>query len=483
MSIDSTPQTSVSPEPPTKQTSYVFQSTVNKQLPHAVGGDGCYLIVEDAETGERRRILDGMTGAAVGALGWGDETAIELVANSVRECHYSYSPYHCNKNAEALGKFLIDNSPPGVFTSSLFLGSGSEANENAMKLVKQYFLERNLPKKNKFISRSTCYHGFTLGSLSIGANSRAKLFQDILLPKELTPKTDVCYPFRYKQKGQSDESYVEQLLDNLESLILKEGPETVAAIILETLPGSSIGTVPPPAGYLPGVRKLCNKYDIVFYLDEVMCGTGRANPPSGYGLHCWENYLSPQEAPDIQTIGKTLGSGYITIAGVLIGSKIQKAYLEGSGTVIGAHTYASHSFNCLAALKIQQYIKQLGLTKNIFKMGNLMGSKLHEALKDNPIVVDVRGIGGFWSIEFGKNGTPDNDVFPLEAKVALRIQAQAFQNGLTVMGAQGGFNQVGDHMCLAPAFIIQESDVDEIVRLTTKTVNDMAVQLKAEGYL
>lgn len=135
----------------------------------------------------------------------------------------------------------------------------------------------------------------------------------------------VAYTYRYKEKYESEEDYSKRLLDILEAKIIQNSPDTIAAVIVETLPGSSLGTTPPPKGYLKGIRTLCNKYDLIFYLDEVMCGTGRSNPNGR--LNCWENFLDPEDAPDIQTVGKTLGSGYVTIAGVLIGPKIKEASL------------------------------------------------------------------------------------------------------------------------------------------------------------
>ena len=225
---------------------------------------------------------------------------------------------------------------------------------------------------------------------------------------------------------------------------------------------------------------MCNKYDVVFMLDEVMCGTGRSNPNGK--LNCWENFLEPQDAPDIQTVGKTLGSGYVTIAGVLVGPKIRDAYVKGSNAVFGSHTYASHGFNCAVALGIQKKIQREGLTENVFKMGNLMGAKLKEALlKEDNIAGDVRGIGGFWSIEFVKN-RETKEYFPVKLDVGHRYQDVCFKNGLTVMGMQGCVDSInGDFALFAPAFIITEKDVDDIVEAAVKSVKQLSEELKAEG--
>lgn len=463
-----------------KPQSYVFQGTITDKPPHIVSGKGNRLVVE--KNGKvYDDVFDGVTGAAVGALGWGDEDVYEIINKAAREHTYTYPSLIGNPQSEALAKFYIDNSPEGVFESALWCCSGSESNENAMKIIRQYQIERGQPQRTKIISRNTSYHGFTLGALSISSNPRAKIFEDILIDQKKTClKMPVCYPYRNMKKGETEEQYSQRLLDVLEKLIVDNDPNTISVVLVETLPGSSLGTVPPPKGYLSGIRALCNKYDVVFMLDEVMCGTGRANPNGK--LNCWENFLDPADAPDIQTVGKTLGSGYVTIAGVLIGPKIKKAYTEGSNAIMGSHTYASHGFNCGVALGVQEKIMREGLTKNIFEKGNLMGKKLQDALlKEDNIVGDVRGIGGFWSLEFVKD-KDTKDPFPKPLDVGHRFQDVCFTNGLNVMGMQGNINgEAGDITLLAPSFIITDDDVDTIVERVVKSVNDLTSQLKAEG--
>ncbi|SCU89213.1 LAMI_0D12772g1_1 [Lachancea mirantina] len=460
--------------------SYVFQGTINKKPPHVLDGQGVRMKIE--KNGKiYDDVLDGVTGAAVGALGWGDEDLPAWLEKAAKNHTYTFPSLIGNPASEDLAKFYIDNSPKGAFAAALWCCSGSESNENAMKIIRQYQVERGCPEKYKIISRDLSYHGFTLGALSISNCARASAFKDILIDQEKTCLTmEPCYPYRFQKKGESEEQYVKRLLDNLEKIILDNDPKTVSCVIVETLPGSSLGTCPSPKGYLPGIRALCNKYDVVFMLDEVMCGTGRCNPNGK--LNCWENFLEPEDAPDIQSVGKTLGSGFVTIAGVLVGPKIRDAYIKGSNAVFGSHTYASHGFNCSVALDVQKKIQAQGLTANIFKMGNLMGSKLQDALldKDN-IVGDVRGIGGFWSLEFVKDRTT-KEVFPAKLDVGHRFQDVCFENGLNVMGMQGNADGIsGDIALLAPSFIVTEDDVNEIVKRVVKSVEDITEQLKAEG--
>ncbi|KAL6943663.1 hypothetical protein ACO0OE_003554 [Hanseniaspora uvarum] len=456
--------------------SYVFQSVVDKKLPQVLKGEGIKIVVK--KNGKiYDDIIDAVTGAAVGALGWADKDIPQFMVDVLPTHTYTFPAIIGNDNSEQLAKFYIDHSPEGAFASALWCCSGSEANENALKIMKQYWKERGQTKRNKFISRDSSYHGFSIATLSISENARADEFADILLDPKMTPKMPVCYPYRHQKDGQSEEEYTQELIDAAEKVIIE-----IASIIVETLPGSSLGTVPPPKGYLPGLRRLCDKYDILFHLDEVMCGTGRSNPNGG--LNCWENFLEPGQFPDIQTVGKTLGSGYVTIAGVLVGPKVKAAYDSGSGMVIGSHTYSSHGFNCGVSLKIQEKIMSLGLTKNIFEMGNLMGQKLKDTyLGKHNIIGDVRGIGGFWTCEIVKN-KETKQWFDKNLDVGHRAQEVLFEAGININGMQGCVSNKtgeGDFVFIAPSFIITAEDVDEILSRFIKGISELEKQLITEG--
>lgn len=457
--------------------SQIYQSVIAKQPLNIVGGEGITIKVEDPETGKVTECLDAVTGAAVGALGWHDKDVLGYYAEALENSTYSFTASLGNKNAEALANFMIENSPKGLFSAALFVGSGSEANDNAMKIIRQYFVEKGKPKKTKFIGRECSYHGFTIGSMSLSSGFRSDAFKEISLPSEQCPTIEVCYPYR-KQGDLTTEQYVEKLLANAEDVILKADPETVAALTVETLPGSTLGTVPPPPGYLSGLRKLCDKYDIVFHLDEVMCGTGRCSK----NLHCWENFLDPSEGPDIQTIGKTLGSGYVTIAGVLVSPKIRDTVVAGTGVIIGGHTYSDHALNCYVALKIQEKIKRLGLSSNMFQMGNLMGKLLSSELVDCPVVGDVRGIGGFWTIEIVKN-KETKESFEKSLDVAHMLGDIAIASGLSVMALQGANNNAGDHVLFAPAFVITEQEVNQIVNRSKEVFDKLVKELTKKSLI
>lgn len=464
----------------TNEPSYCFQATVDKVGPQIVGGRGIRVDIEkDGKI--YKDILDGVTGAAVGALGWRDDEVLEIINKAARESTYSYAPLISNKNSEALAKFYIDRSPPGVFSSALWVTSGSESNENALRIIRQFYLERGLPEKVKLISRESSYHGFTLGAQGISSNPRVQPYEPYLMDqKNIALKMPTAYTYRFAKASETEEQYSKRLLDILEKMILDNNPETIAAVIVETLPGSSLGTTPPPKGYLKGIRHICTKYDILFYLDEVMCGTGRSNPNGK--LNCWENFLDASEGPDIQTVGKTLGSGYVTIAGVLIGPKIKDVFVNGSNSVFGGNTYSSHDFSCAVALGVQQKIAKGNLTANIFNMGNLLRDKLKQRLLESEnIVGDVRGVGGFESVEFVKN-RETKETFDFKFNLITRFKQLCFENGLIIMGMPANPDgSCGDRAIFAPSFIVTESDINEMVDIFVKCVDSFSKTLKQEG--
>lgn len=460
--------------------SFLFSSKVSDHSPMVVGGKGNVLTVEDPETHKRRQVFDAMGGAAVSALGYGDEEIIEEIAKAAKECSYSYLGYMTNYWAEELAKFYIEKSPKDAFAAALFTCSGSESNENGMKTVRQYWLERGQPERTVFISRKQSYHGFTIGALSLSESNRKDSFRAITLPAKQVPKVSCVYPYREMKEGETLDTYCQRLLQELEDKILEVGPEKVGAFLCETLSGSTYGTSPSIPGYLQGVRKICDKYEILFWLDEVMCGTGRASATGG--LNCWESWPD-FKGPDLQLVGKTLGSGYVSVAGLLVSPKVRNAFVAGSNYIPGGQTYHQHAFNCRVALAVQKKIDRLGLRKNVFENGNRMGERLKELAKSTEIVGDVRGLGGFWSLELVKNKTT-KEPFPAHLTVGVKTTAKLFANGMTSMGLGGtAGNGLGDHITVAPSYIITEKDANYIAEMLIKAVKEIEDDLRAVGEL
>lgn len=446
--------------------SYVFQRIISEKAPILTKADGMYITVEDPKTGEERTIIDAMTGAAVGSLGHNDPDIVNAMCEAAKTSNYAFGMYLGNKASEDLSKFMIEHSPKDHFSSCLWVGSGSEANENAMKIIKQYHLEKGDSKRYRFISRFNSYHGFTIGSLSIGDGIRKMDFKDILLSDEQTPKVSACYPYRGIKEGMTEEDYTKQLLDELEAKFIECDPSTVAGVFFETVGGSSFGTVPPPKGYLDGCKAICEKYGALLCLDEVMVGLGRNGK-----YHCYESFMEPGNGPHLMTIGKTIGSGYVTLAGVMLSPKIKDTIVAGSNKANGAQTYHCHEFNCKIGLAVQKKLFDDDIISKGGEVGKYMMESLAEKTKNSRTVGDIRGLPLFFSVEFCDPKTKEH--LTPQYGFCYKVHEKCLEKGITTMALQGTVGStkddegnvipLGDHISVAPAYIITKKEADIII--------------------
>ncbi|GMM36182.1 hypothetical protein DASC09_035070 [Saccharomycopsis crataegensis] len=453
----------------------VIQSNVSAPKPMAVDGDGIYITLEDPITKERTTLIDGSTGAAVGAVGHKDPEIIEAMKHAAETSVYNYPGAISNYPSEELAEFLVQNSPKDAFAAVLITGSGSESVENALKLAKQYQDEIGQTQRYKFVSRKKTYHGYTMGCLSMGHNPRRTRFDKFLGDPKTFLKTEAVYPYRDLKEGETLEQYKDRLVKDVEDTFIANDPSTIVGWLGETVVGSTFGTCPPVPGYLEGVREVCHKYGILFMLDEVMSGIGRCGT-----FHAWEQYLPENQGPDIQTIGKTLGSGYVTIAAVLVSPKVKNALTDGSNYIIGAQTYHQHAFNCQVALAVQKKVKRDNLIANMKEQGNYLGAQLKEKLLGkSKIVGDVRGSGGFWSLELVKD-TKTKEPFAADLKMHGVVGKQISKNGATSMPCPGTVdNKIGDHVLFAPSFIITREQTDKLIDIVVKSVFEVEEQIGA----
>lgn len=459
--------------------SQVFQKVISEKAPILSKADGMYITIEDPVTGDEKTIIDAMTGAAVGSLGHNDADIIKAMQDAAATSNYAFGLYLGNRASEELSKFMIDHSPQGHFSSCLWVGSGSEANENAMKIVKQYHLERGDTKRYKFISRLNAYHGFTIGALSIGDGIRKNDFKDILLSADQTPKVSACYPYRGITDKITEEDYTKLLLDELEQKFIDCDPTTVGAVFFETVGGSSFGTVPPPKGYLDGAKKICEKYGALFCLDEVMVGLGRNGK-----YHCYESFMESGSGPDMMTIGKTIGSGYVTLAGIMISPKVKDAIVAGSNSTAGAQTYHCHEFNCAVGLAVQKKLWDEDLFAKGGEVGRYMMETVTERTKNSKVVGDVRGLPLFFSLEFCDPKT--KEVLDPSFKFAYKLQDRCLEKGITTMSLQGTAGSkvdengtvvaIGDHISIAPAYIITKKEADIIIDALVESITEIEAE-------
>ena len=415
--------------------------------PVAVAARGIEII--DAQG---KAYIDASGGAAVSCLGHGHPAVLEALHKQLDQIAYAHTGFFTTEIAERLGERLIEGAPEGLEHVYLVSG-GSEAVEAALKMARQYFVEIDQPQRRHIIGRRQSYHGNTLGALAAGGNEwRREQFRPLLTE---THHIDPCFSYRFQRGDESEEDYAARAARSLEEKLTELGPETVIAFVAETVVGATAGAVPPVGDYFRRIREICDRHGVLLILDEVMCGMGRTGT-----LHACE-----QEGivPDLMTIAKGLGGGYQPIGAVLVSGKIRDALRAGSGFFQHGHTYMGHPMAAAAGLAVQETIRQHGLLDNVRAMGAVLEERLTARFGNHHHVGDIRGRGLFRAIELVEDRASKRP-FSTERKIHAVIKREAMARGLMVYPMGGTIDGVrGDHVLLAPPFIVNEIDVDRIV--------------------
>lgn len=436
-------------------TSSVFHRHLDHEPPLAIGGEGIYLIGADG-----RRYLDGSGGAAVSCLGHGDADVIAAIQQQAGQLAYAHTSFFSSEAAEALAERLVRDAPKGL-SRALFVSGGSEAVEAALKLARQYHLERGETRRATFIARGQSFHGNTLGALSVGGNQwRRAPFEPILAAAEhISP----CFAYREQRDGESEREYGIRAADELETAILAIGPDQVCAFVAETVVGATSGAVPPVAGYFQRIREICNRYGVLLILDEVMCGMGRTG-----SLHACEQ---ENVVPDILVVAKGLAGGYQPLGAVLASTDIVETIASGSGFFQHSHTFQAHPIACAAGLAVLSAIESRNLLENVRERGEQLDAALHARFGNNPYVGDIRGRGLFMGVELIADRMTKE---PFDPRLTLhaRIKSAAMERGLICYPMGGTIDgQRGDHILLAPPFIIDAEEVSKLVELLGSAVD------------
>ncbi len=400
--------------------------------PIAVAGDGIYL-----HTADGRAIIDGSGGAAVACLGHGNRRVAEAIARQACAMAYAHTGTFSNQPAEDLAEIILQDEPGGL-TRAWFCSSGSEGNEAAIKLARQYFLEIGQPSRVRTIARRQSYHGTTLGALAAGGNMMRRAYYEPIL-SQTHSLVSPCFPYRFKQDGETDAQYLDRLIEELDAEFQRVGPDTVMAFLAEPVVGATTGCVTALPGYFRRVREICDRYGALLILDEVMCGMGRTGT-----MHAWE-----QEGvtPDIQVIAKGLGGGYQPIGGILIDDRIVQALAAGSGGFLHGQTYQAHPVACAAALEVQRIIREDGLIENVALMGERLETALEGAVRQPP---PCRRHPRPWPVlGAGVRHRPRHarPVFEPSLKLNERVKAEAMARGLAAYPMGGTLDgTIGDHI-------------------------------------
>ncbi|MBE0622302.1 MAG: aspartate aminotransferase family protein [Burkholderiales bacterium] len=435
----------------------VFHRNPKHKYPLAVGGDGPYVIDKYG-----KRYLDACGGAAVSCLGHSDLEVIEAIKAQLDQLPFAHTSFFTNKPMEGLSCELVENAPTGI-DRVYFCSGGSEAVEAALKLARQYFVEIGQPQRSHVIARRQSYHGNTLGALAAGGNLwRRKQFEPLLFEvSHVSP----CYTYRGKHANETDAAYGQRLVRELEEEVQRLGEDRVIAFVAETVGGATLGCVTPVPGYFEGVRAVCNKYGMLLILDEVMCGMGR----------CGTLYACEQEGvvPDLICIGKGLGAGYQPIGALLSSAKVYDAVVGGSGFFQHGHTYTGHATACAGALAVQRAIKNRGLLTKVRERGAGLEARLRARFGEHAHVGDIRGRGLFWALELVQDRASKQPFDP-KRRINGRLKLRALENGLMCYPMGGALDGVaGDHVLLAPPYIISEAQLDEVVDKLSRSIDEV----------
>lgn len=427
--------------------SHLLHRVARARPPVAVGGRGVEIFDADGKA-----YLDASGGAAVSCLGHGHPDVIAALRKQLDALAYAHTSFFTTEAAERLADLLIEDAPAGL--SHVYLVSGgSEAVEAALKMARQYFVETGEPRRRHIIARRQSYHGNTLGALAAGGNEwRRAQFRPLLIE---THHIEPCFAYRFQREGESDAAYAARAAQALEDKILELGPDEVLAFVAETVVGATSGAVPPVADYFKRIRAICDRYGVLLILDEVMCGMGRTG-----ALHACER---EGVAPDLMTIAKGLGGGYQPLGAVLLHQRIFDAIANGSGFFQHGHTYMGHPLAAAAGVAVQEVIRRDHLLANVGAMGDRLRLGLEARLGQHPHVGDIRGRGLFRGVELVADRATKTPFAP-ELKLHARIKREAMARGLMVYPMGGTIDgRMGDHVLLAPPFIVDSAGIDAIV--------------------
>lgn len=427
--------------------SSVFSRDYSKNLPLIVRGQGVYLYDEHG-----RSYLDAMGSAGVVGIGHGRSEISAALAEQGDKVTFVYGAAFSHPWQEALGHSMLSIASKEM-ASVYFVSGGSEANETALKLARQYHLERGEPKRHKLISRWQSYHGVTIAALSLsGRTSWREPYDPYLLPV-----THISPPYQYRCSHCAQESTCSlDCADELERAILLEGPETVSAFFAETIVGTTCSGLVPHPEYYAKIREICDRYGVLFIADEVLAGYGRTGRP--FAIDDWK------VAPDMITAGKAVASGYAPLGAVLINEKITGFFRENKKRFVHGFTYSGNPTSCFIGQQVFDIMQRENLFARAGDVGAYFFLKLQSLATKHPSIGEIRGRGLYVGIEFVADRQTRKPFDP-KSKFTARLAALMFDMGIVINPGVSGanFGRDGDHIQISPPFTISESEVDQIV--------------------
>ncbi len=433
-----------------------YRGDLKRKYPVLTRGEGIYIYDQ-----EGNKYIDAVAGIAVANVGFGVKEIVDAVAKQSMEIQFLHTSFFTTEVQEKCAKKIIEFLAPPGLTKVWFSLSGTEATETALKLTRQYHLETGNPNKYKVISRRLSYHGSTLGALSVGtAPSWRSNYVPYLFSSPTIPEVH-CYRCPY---GQEYPGCGIICAHELEKVIKQEGSQYISAFIAEPIVTGSGGIIPAPPEYFEIIRSICDKYHVLFIDDETFTGVGRTG--KGFAIDHWA------VVPDIIATAKGLGGGYAPIGATIVSQKIFDAILNGSGKFQHGLTFSGNPVSCAAGLATLEYLEKNRLIERSAKMGAYFLQEL-SLLSELPMVGEINGKGLLLGMEFVKDKEKKTPFEPAK-KVSRKISGVALKKGLRVQPGSGSVDTIsGDHIIMAPPFIIKEAEIDQIVNILRETISEV----------
>ncbi len=437
---------------------HIFYRKLTRNYPLVTQGEGVYLFDEKG-----KRYIDGSGGALVVNVGHGQKEVLQKMAEQMGQVGYVHGTQFTTHSIEAYAEALGEILPEGL-GKIYFLSGGAESIEAAIKFARQYYLESGQSQRWRVVARWHSYHGNTLGALSLtGRIAMRRPYLPLLIDFPHFPPP-YCYrcPF-----GLIYPPCELECAKALEQVIQMEGPETISSVILEPILGATVGAVVPPEGYLSLIKEICKRYGILLIDDEVMTGMGRTG--RWFAVEHWNI------SPDIMVLGKGMSGGYFPLSAMITRDEFIDRLKERTGGFVHGHTFSHHPVACAVGLAVLHYIKKNKLVEQSAKRGEYLLKRLEE-LNVFPFVGNVRGKGLMTAVEFVKD-KKTKEPFQRTEKFTERVIDLSFENGLVLYPGTGFVDGInGDMVMVGPPFVIEESQIDEIIEILKKTFFQMEKQ-------
>src|SRR6266436_3273246 len=417
----------------------LFPRNFHRKFPVAIRGEGCWLFSEDG-----RKFLDASGQAAVVNIGHGVPEIGRAMAEQSSQLAFAHTSQFHSAPAEKLAARLLSLAPPNFRNGGrvYFTSGGSEAAEMAIKLVRQYHLEKAQPGRYRVLSRRQSYHGSTLGAMTVSGNvARRSPYHPMLAEwGHIAP----CFCYHCPFEKTFPQCHL-ACADDLDSFLGGNDADYAAAFIFEPVVGATLGAAVPPEGYAARIAEICRKRGILLIADEVMTGMGRTGKP--FAVQHWG------VAPDIILTGKGIASGYAPLGAVLVAPNVVEAFENGSGAFKHGFTYQGHPVATAAGNAVLDFIESHNLLARVAPAAEALRTAL-DPLRSHPHVGDIRGLGLFFGIEFVRDKLTRAPFDPSQG-IAEKVRAAAMDEGVLTYPAQGCVDGAsGDHTLLAPPFII-----------------------------